>query len=395
MHLEQEKNIRRSGYQFDRNSSIESSARRRRTLSLMLGFALATSFALQSAVPANAGQNGQEKRAENAARQDNDQQQAQRDAHHAAKDARQDARQDARIDNRQAQVQANRQAQARATADANQREAARTQFRNNVRDDRRSAQIQDNHRNDRNWNNNNNNHHRADNHSNDGWRDNRADNRSTDGWRDNRNDRSPSQAYRRPANRWDSSLSNKARYQTYRKYRNNWSDQRTYLNANLKRFNQLSALDRQQQQALDNQMRAAYLAYNNNNYNGAYNWDVYSNPQFLDYLQRSKPSLLQSLLSGIGLGGTDNYLYSSDWNDERSQLAQNMSQIHQLAASGRITSAQEQALISQLRTEFMAYQNNQYSGNPTWTQYSDPGFVDYLNNRKPSILMTVRDYLVR
>lgn len=384
MHLEQEKSIRRSGYQIrscDQQSSSESTTRRSRNSSLMLGLALATSFALQSTGPAFAGHNGQQKRAENAAQENNQQaqQQDQRDANRAVKDARQDARQDARIDNRQAQVQANRQAQARATAEANQRDAARTQVRNNVRDDRRSAQIQDNHRGDRNWNNNNN----------------RADNRSDDGWRDNRNDRSSSQAYHRPANRWDSSLSNKARYQTYRKYRNNWSDQRTYLNANLRRFNQLSALDRQQQQALDNQMRAAYLAYNNNNYNGAYNWDVYSNPQFLDYLQRSKPSLLQNLLSGIGLGGTDNYLYSSDWNDERSQLAQNMSQIHQLAASGRITSSQEQALISQLRTEFMAYQNNQYSGNPTWTQYSDPGFVDYLNNRKPSILMTVRDYLVR
>lgn len=377
MRLEkEEKYIRRSGTQIrsgDQSSTVESTTRRSRSLSLMLGLALATSFALQSAGPAEAGR-GQERRAEQAAQENNEQ--AQHDANHAVRAARHDARQDARSDNRQAQFQANQQAKAQATAEANRRDAARSQYRNNVRDDRRSAQSQVNHHDSPSW---------------DNIRDHHADN----SWRDDRNHNSPSRAYHRPSNRWDSSLSNKARYQTYRKYRNNWSDQRTYLHANLSRFNQLAALDRQQQQALDAQMQAAYLAYNNNHYNGSYNWDVYSNPQFLDYLQTRKPSLLQNILSAIGLGGTDNYLYSSNWNDERSQLAQNMSRIHQLAASGRITPAQEQNLISQLRTEFMAYQNNSYSGNPTWTQYSDPGFVDYLNNRKPSVLMTVRDYLVR
>jgi murein L,D-transpeptidase YcbB/YkuD len=210
----------------------------------------------------------------------------------------------------------------------------------------------------------------------------------------NRNE-SASQRLAYRANRWDAKLDNKSRYKTYQHYRNNWSAQRNYLNSNLARFNQMAALNQQQQQLLDSQMQAAYLSYNHNNYNGAYNWSAYSNPQFLDYLQNNKPSLLQQILGALGLGGNDCYLYSSDWNDERSQLSQNLGNIHQLAVEGRITSQQEQTLVGELRPEYMSYKNNSYNGNPSWSQYSDPGFVDYLNTRKPTILATIRDYLVR
>lgn len=195
------------------------------------------------------------------------------------------------------------------------------------------------------------------------------------------------------AGRWDAKLDNKARYRTYRNYRKNWTAQRSYLNANLARFNQLAAINQAQQIQLDNQMRAAYLAYQPN-YNGAYNWNVYSNPQFLDYLQYRKPSLLQQILSALGLGYGDDYLYSPSWEYERTQLAQNFGNIHQYALAGRITPMQEQILMNQMRPEYLAY-NNQFNGVPTWSQYSDPGFVDYLHTRKPGILTTIRDYLIR
>jgi hypothetical protein len=194
---------------------------------------------------------------------------------------------------------------------------------------------------------------------------------------------------------WNNNMDNRRRYQAYRQYRNNWKQQRAYLHNNLARFNQLALMNQLQQQQLDSQMRAAWLAYHNNQWNGPYNWNNYSDPRFLDYLQTSRPSLLQTILSYLGLGSNDNYLYSSDWDVERDELAYNMARIHQLAVEGRITRAQEQMLMDQLRAEFVAYHNNTWSGPVNWSQYSDPNFVDYLNNSRPSLLSTVRDLLVR
>jgi hypothetical protein len=199
----------------------------------------------------------------------------------------------------------------------------------------------------------------------------------------------------RPDKRWDYKLNERQRYQTYKKYRNNWNEQRTYLRSNLSRFNELADLNRQQQELLDSQMRAAYLQYHNNQYNGAYNWNTYSDPQFIDYVQTRNPSLMQRILGFLGLGDNGDYLYSSNWDDERSELSRNMANIHQLELEGRITPAQERILKEQMKQEFMAYHNNSWDGSVGWSQYSDPGFVDYLNQKKPSILMTVRDYLVR
>lgn len=199
----------------------------------------------------------------------------------------------------------------------------------------------------------------------------------------------------RPDKRWDYKLSNRERYQTYKKYHNNWNEQRSYLRSNLSRFNELADLNRQQQEQLDRQMRAAYLQYHNNQYNGPYSWNAYSDPQFIDYIQTKNPSLLQSILGFLGLGDGGDYLYSSNWSDERSELTQNIANIHQLALEGRITSAQESALLDQLRPEFMEYRNNNWNGSVGWSQYSDPNFIDYLNRKKPSILMTVRDFLIR
>ena len=209
-----------------------------------------------------------------------------------------------------------------------------------------------------------------------------------------RNNNDFRQTYR-PDKRWDYKLNNRDRYQTYKKYHNNWNEQRTYLRSNLGRFNELANLNRQQQELLDSQMRAAYLQYHNNHYNGVYNWNTYSDPQFIDYIQTRNPSLLQSILGFLGLGDNGDYLYSSNWTDERSELTQNMANIHQLALEGRITPAQESTLLDQLRPQFMDYKNNNWNGSVGWSQYSDPGFVDYLNQKKPSILMTVRDFLVR
>jgi hypothetical protein len=205
----------------------------------------------------------------------------------------------------------------------------------------------------------------------------------------------------RDRGQWDRHRYDRNRQQAAldRRFRN-WNDQRDYLKANLRKINQIAKLNALQQQLLNAQMQAAYLAYHNNNWNGPYNWDYYSEPQFLDYLQVNQPSLLDRILGYLGMGplnggyGYGNgYMYSSDWGVERDQLAQNMYRIHQLALEGRITPLQEQQLLAQMRGSFAAYHHNNWNGGYGWSQYSDPGFVDYLNNSQPGILTTIRSYL--
>lgn len=200
-------------------------------------------------------------------------------------------------------------------------------------------------------------------------------------------------------NRWDDRNrwhANRA-IVSYNKAFRNWDAQREYLKENMRRLNQARALSALQQQQLNAEMQAAFLAYHNNNWNGGYNWDYYSEPQFLDYLQLNQPSLLDRILGYLGVGtgglGTSSYLYSDNWLSERDQLARNMARIHQLALEGRITPYQEQQLLADLRSEFTLYKNYNWNGGYGWSQYSDPGFIDYLNSNRPSLLTTIRSYL--
>ncbi len=377
--------------------------RRKSVLRLLVGGTILVALSFQGIAASGKGdnENKQERQADNRAER------AQSKANkQSARESRVDNRaatKDARITNRQERrntpVPERRPLDNRA---AKRSDDIRTMQRANVRSDNRADRAFDKAvRDDRADNRaearaDNRRDNRAEQAARDNRADNRRDNRAEQAARDNRADnRAEQAAARNNQRRWDYRMDNRSRYQTYRKYRNNWNEQRVYLRANLRRFNQIAGLNQLQQQQIDSQMRAAYLAYHDNRYNGQYNWDNYSDPRFLDYLQTNKPSVLQTILSALGLGNNDDYLYSSNWDNERSQLAQNMANIHQLAVEGRITSSQEQSLLDQMRPEFMAYHNNDWNGSATWTQYSDPGFVDYLNRQKPSILTTVRDFLIR
>lgn len=79
----------------------------------------------------------------------------------------------------------------------------------------------------------------------------------------------------------------------------NWNDQRAQLRANWRRND--TRMSVMQQQLLDSQMRAQWLQYHNNNWNGQYTWDQYSDPQFLDYVHSRNPSLMTSLRGRFGL----------------------------------------------------------------------------------------------
>lgn len=56
----------------------------------------------------------------------------------------------------------------------------------------------------------------------------------------------------------------------------------------------------------------------------------------------------------------------------------------------RMSAQQQQQLDAQMRAQWMQYHNNKWQGNPTWNQYSDPGFLDYIHNRNPGLLQTLR-----
>ncbi len=78
----------------------------------------------------------------------------------------------------------------------------------------------------------------------------------------------------------------------------NWNDQRSYLRDNWRQRN--GRLSARQQQQLDARMRAQWLRYHNNNWNGQYTWDQYSDPQFLDYIHNNDPSLMSTIRSSFG-----------------------------------------------------------------------------------------------
>ncbi|MDZ4833081.1 MAG: hypothetical protein SGJ27_04700 [Candidatus Melainabacteria bacterium] len=75
--------------------------------------------------------------------------------------------------------------------------------------------------------------------------------------------------------------------------RHNWNEQRNYVHNNwAARSAQVSAAQRAQ---LDSQLRAQWLAYHNNNWNGGYEWNQYNDPQFLDYIHNRQPGLMTSI----------------------------------------------------------------------------------------------------
>ncbi len=82
-------------------------------------------------------------------------------------------------------------------------------------------------------------------------------------------------------------------------YGNNWNDQREWYAHNMRNIQRRQANENQRQ--LEEQMRQQYLMYNNNNYNGPYGWDQYSDPRFLDYLHTSRPNLLTTIRSMVGM----------------------------------------------------------------------------------------------
>jgi hypothetical protein len=72
----------------------------------------------------------------------------------------------------------------------------------------------------------------------------------------------------------------------------NWEKNQYYTN-----WNRVNVA---KQRELDAQLRAQWLAYHHNNWNGAYSWSNYRDPNFINYLHTSNPSLLTQIRTIIG-----------------------------------------------------------------------------------------------
>jgi hypothetical protein len=78
----------------------------------------------------------------------------------------------------------------------------------------------------------------------------------------------------------------------------NWNDQRSKLRADWRA--QRNRLTAQQQQKIDDDMKAQWNQYHHNKWTGQYSWDQYSDPRFLDYVHTSNPSLMTTVRSLFG-----------------------------------------------------------------------------------------------
>ncbi|HEY9683270.1 MAG TPA: hypothetical protein V6C89_10405 [Drouetiella sp.] len=83
-------------------------------------------------------------------------------------------------------------------------------------------------------------------------------------------------------------------YHQQAKWNNDWNSQRTMYR------NNWSRISRERREELNEQMRAQWMAYHHNNWNGDYNWNMYNDPRFLDYMHTSNPGLLTTLRSYLG-----------------------------------------------------------------------------------------------
>lgn len=139
------------------------------------------------------------------------------------------------------------------------------------------------------------------------WQNNNHHSNGTKNWNGNKN------WNKNNNNNWNKNRNWKAQNNNWNKNNNNWNKNSNWnKNRNWNRTNNVNIgndwnRDRSlytnnwgrippaRQHQIDKQMRQQWKAYNNNNYNGDYNWNTYNNPAFFDYLHRSNPSLLTQI----------------------------------------------------------------------------------------------------
>jgi hypothetical protein len=58
--------------------------------------------------------------------------------------------------------------------------------------------------------------------------------------------------------------------------------------------------------------------------------------------------------------------------------------------ANRLSRLQQQQLDEQMKAQFRSFHHNNWNGQYTWNQYSDPQFLDYLHSNSPSLLTSLR-----
>jgi hypothetical protein len=126
-------------------------------------------------------------------------------------------------------------------------------------------------------------------------------------------------------------------------------------------------------QARDNDHNQYNNGYNNgyNNSNGhGNNGNHYGNRKKYRQVQRQNRNAYRARVYDWK---TERGMYNSNWN--------------------KISDANRRALDTQMRSQWMSYNNNNYSGATTWNNYNDPKFMDYLHTRNPGLLTNLRTNL--
>jgi len=81
-------------------------------------------------------------------------------------------------------------------------------------------------------------------------------------------------------------------------YPSDWNGQRSYYSRNWSHRN--NNYSRAQREALELQMRNQFSSYNPN-YRGAYNWNTYNDPRFMDYMHNNNPGVFTQVRSYLGI----------------------------------------------------------------------------------------------
>jgi len=83
-------------------------------------------------------------------------------------------------------------------------------------------------------------------------------------------------------------------------YPSDWNEQKLYLANHWDRRND-SRLSKAERKALNEQLRAQWNAYHHNNYYGDYSWNIYNNPEFMDYVHTNNPGVFTQLRTYLGI----------------------------------------------------------------------------------------------
>lgn len=94
--------------------------------------------------------------------------------------------------------------------------------------------------------------------------------------------------------------------------------------------------------------------------------------------------------------GYYNGYFNQDWNNKRNYLRSNMSRFNNVRNfNNRLTLQQQIELNNMLNSQYGLYRGNNWHGVATWSNYSDPRFLDYMRVQNPSLLSNIMYYLGR